>query len=100
MRRTSAGVLVVLALLSGAGGFLLDHLLTASGRITFTPSLLLPVLLLLIAAASLGDVSQVLTGAFTMVSLLWLPAILWSIANDDLYQGWHDHAAGTFVVDR
>ncbi len=51
MRRTSAGVLVVLALLSGAGGFLLDHLLTASGRITFTPSLLLPVLLLLIAAA-------------------------------------------------
>jgi uncharacterized RDD family membrane protein YckC len=53
-----------------------------------------------LAAASLGDVSQVLTGAFTMVSLLWLPAILWSIANDDLYQGWHDHVAGTFVVDR
>lgn len=54
MRRTSAGVLVVLALLAGGGGFLLDHLLTASGRVTFTPSLLLPVLLLLIAAASLG----------------------------------------------
>ncbi|KJL21380.1 hypothetical protein RN51_02397 [Microbacterium oxydans] len=54
MRRTSAGVLVVLALLGGGVGFLLDHLLTASGRVTFTPSFLLPVLLLLIAAASLG----------------------------------------------
>ncbi|MFD8770896.1 DUF3180 domain-containing protein [Microbacterium oxydans] len=54
MRRTSAGVLVLVALLGGGVGFLLDHLLTASGRATFTPSLLLPVLLLLIAAASLG----------------------------------------------
>lgn len=54
MKRTSAGVLVLLALLGGGVGFLLDHLLTASGRATFTPSLLLPVLLLLIAAASLG----------------------------------------------
>lgn len=54
MRRTSAGLLVVLALLGAGGGFLLDHLLTAGGRATFTPSLLLPVLLLLIAAASLG----------------------------------------------
>lgn len=54
MRRTSAGVLVVLALLGGGSGFLLDHLLTAAGRVTFTPSLLLPLLLLLIAAAALG----------------------------------------------
>ncbi|PRA82224.1 DUF3180 domain-containing protein [Microbacterium sp. MYb66] len=54
MRRTSVGLLVVLALIAGGGGFLLDHLLTAAGRVTFTPSLLLPVLLLLIAAASLG----------------------------------------------
>ncbi|MFJ2503202.1 MULTISPECIES: DUF3180 domain-containing protein [Microbacterium] len=54
MRRTSAGLLLLLALLAAGGGFLLDHLLTASGRVTFTPSLLLPVLLLLIAAASLG----------------------------------------------
>lgn len=54
MRRTSAGLLVVLALLGAGGGYLLDHALTAGGRITFTPSLLLPVLLLLIAAASLG----------------------------------------------
>ena len=54
MRRTSVGLLIVLALLAGGAGFLLDHLLTAAGRVTFTPSLLLPVLLLLIAVASLG----------------------------------------------
>ncbi|MDQ0726773.1 DUF3180 domain-containing protein [Microbacterium sp. W4I20] len=54
MRRTSAGVLAVLALLAAGAGFLLDHLLTVTGRATFTPSLLLPVLLLLIAAAALG----------------------------------------------
>ncbi|WP_431074372.1 DUF3180 domain-containing protein [Microbacterium phyllosphaerae] len=54
MKRTSVGLLVVLALLAGAAGYVLDHMLTAMGRTTFTPSLLLPVLLLLIAAASLG----------------------------------------------
>ncbi|MGJ0390983.1 DUF3180 domain-containing protein [Microbacterium sp. CGR1] len=54
MKRTSVGLLVVLALLAVAAGFVLDHMLTAMGRTTFTPSLLLPVLLLLIAAASLG----------------------------------------------
>ena len=54
MKRTSAGLLAALALRGGGVGFLLDHLLTAGGRATFTPSLLLPVLLLLIAAAALG----------------------------------------------
>lgn len=54
MRRTSAGLLAVLALLAAGGGFLLDQLLTAGGRATFTPSLFLPVLLLLIAGAALG----------------------------------------------
>ncbi|KJQ53400.1 DUF3180 family protein [Microbacterium sp. SA39] len=54
MRRTSAGLLAVLVLLTAGAGYLLDHLLTAGGRATFTPSLLLPVLLLLIAVASLG----------------------------------------------
>ena len=54
MKRTSVGLLVVLALLAAAAGYVLDHMLTALGRTTFTPSLLLPVLLLLIAAASLG----------------------------------------------
>ncbi|MFB7251347.1 DUF3180 family protein [Microbacterium sp. NPDC056234] len=56
MKRTSALVLFVLALLGAAGGFGLDHLLTVSGRATFTPSAWLPVLLLLLllAAACLG----------------------------------------------
>lgn len=54
MKRTSAGVLLVLALLAAGAGYLLDQMLTAAGRTTFTPSLLLPVLLLLIAAAALG----------------------------------------------
>lgn len=54
MKRTSAGRLAVLALLGAAAGFSLDQLLTAGGRATFTPSLLLPVLLVLIAVAALG----------------------------------------------
>lgn len=54
MKRTSAGLLILLAVLGAGGGFLLDQVLTASGRVTFTPSLMLPVLLVLIAAASLG----------------------------------------------
>ncbi|WP_244632372.1 DUF3180 domain-containing protein [Microbacterium sp. Se63.02b] len=44
----------MLALLAAGAGFLLDHMLTATGRVTFTPSLFLPVLLVLIAAASVG----------------------------------------------
>ncbi len=54
MKRTSAGLLAVLALFAAGAGFLLDHLLTVMGRTTFTPSLLLSVLLLLIAAASIA----------------------------------------------
>ncbi|MCK2026273.1 DUF3180 family protein [Microbacterium sp. SSW1-47] len=54
MKRTSVGLLAVLALLGGAVGFALDQMLTAGGRATFTPSLLLPVLLVLIAIAALG----------------------------------------------
>ncbi|MFY9713427.1 MAG: DUF3180 domain-containing protein [Microbacterium sp.] len=54
MRRTSAGLLAVLALLGAGAGFVLDQVLTATGRATFTPSLLLAVLLLLVGAASLG----------------------------------------------
>lgn len=51
MKRTSAGLLVVLALLSAAAGFGFDHMLTVTGRATFTPSAFLPVLLMLLAAA-------------------------------------------------
>lgn len=54
MRRTSAAVLILLALAGAATGFGLDHLLTVSGRATFSPSGLLPVLLLLLAAATLA----------------------------------------------
>jgi hypothetical protein len=54
MRRTTAGPLVALAVLGAGVGFLLDQLLTTMGRATFTPSLFLPVLLVLIAAAALG----------------------------------------------
>lgn len=54
MKRTSAGVLVVLAVIGAAAGFLVDQVLTATGRATFTPSLLLPVLLVIIGAFSLA----------------------------------------------
>ncbi|WP_243231804.1 DUF3180 family protein [Microbacterium sp. CIAB417] len=54
MKRTSALVLVVLALVGAAAGYGLDHLLTVTGRATFAPSAWLPVLLLLLAAACLG----------------------------------------------
>ncbi|MGL3149341.1 DUF3180 domain-containing protein [Microbacterium sp. A82] len=54
MKRTSAVALILLALVGGGAGYLLDHLLTVSGRATFAPSGFLPVLLLLIAAAVLA----------------------------------------------
>ncbi|KRB37187.1 UNVERIFIED_CONTAM: DUF3180 domain-containing protein [Microbacterium sp. SLM126] len=50
MRRTSAGVLVVAAALGVAAGFLLDQVLTAAGRPTFTPAVTLPILLVLLGA--------------------------------------------------
>ena len=54
MKRTSPGVLVVLALVGAGVGYGLDHLLTVTGRTTFTPSGFLPVLLLLLGVAVLG----------------------------------------------
>lgn len=53
MKRTSAAPLLVLALLATGAGFAFDHLLTVTGRATFTPSGFLPVLLVLIAIAVL-----------------------------------------------
>lgn len=50
MKRTSAGVLLVAAALGVAAGFLLDQLLTAGGRSTFTPAVTLPILLVLLGA--------------------------------------------------
>lgn len=54
MKRTSPLVLILLAVAGGGIGYLVDHLLTIGGRATFSPSTLLPVLLLLLAAAVLA----------------------------------------------
>ena len=50
MKRTSAGVLIVTALLGVAAGFLVDQVLTSAGRPTFTPAVTLPILLVLLGA--------------------------------------------------
>lgn len=50
MKRTGAGLLIVAAALGVAAGFLLDQALTAAGRATFTPSMTLPILLVLLGA--------------------------------------------------
>jgi len=54
MKRTSAPILILLALIGGGVSYLIDHLLTVSGRATFAPSGFLPVLLLLLAVAVLA----------------------------------------------
>src|SRR5690606_17222431 len=54
MKRTSVPLLILLAVLGGGVSYLIDHLLTVSGRATFAPSGFLPVLLLLLAAAVLA----------------------------------------------
>jgi len=53
VRRTSPGVLIVLGLLSAAAGYGFDHLLTITGNATFTPTIFLPVLLVLLGATCL-----------------------------------------------
>lgn len=50
MNRTGVGVLIVAAVLGGAAGFVLNQVLTATGRPTFTPMVSLPILLLLLGA--------------------------------------------------
>lgn len=50
MKRTGAGILLVSAALGVAAGFLLDQLLTSSGRATFTPAVTLPIMLVLLGA--------------------------------------------------
>lgn len=51
MKRTGAGVLIAAVAIGVIVGFGIDQLLTAAGRPTFTPSLLLPVLLVLLGVA-------------------------------------------------
>ena len=50
MRRTSAALLVTVAIVAAVVGFGIDQVLTSSGRPTFTPSIMLPVLLVLLGA--------------------------------------------------
>lgn len=50
MKRTGPAILIVAAVLGAAAGFLLDQLLTAGGRHSFTPTISLPILLILIGA--------------------------------------------------
>lgn len=54
MRRISPVLLFVLSLAGAAAGFLLDHALTTAGRPTFTPSIVLPIFLVLLALAVLA----------------------------------------------
>ncbi|MDN3497111.1 DUF3180 family protein [Planococcus sp. APC 4015] len=49
MRRTGPGILIGAAVIGLAIGFVLDQLLTSSGRSTFTPAVSLPILLVLLA---------------------------------------------------
>ena len=50
MKRTGPGVLILSAALGVAAGFLLDQMLTAAGRPTFTPAVTLPILLVLLGS--------------------------------------------------
>ncbi|SBS71132.1 DUF3180 domain-containing protein [uncultured Microbacterium sp.] len=52
MKRTGATLLLTAALVGAVVGFVADQLLTAGGRPTFTPSLMLPVLLVLLGAVT------------------------------------------------
>lgn len=66
MKRTSAGLLVAVGAGGAVIGFLLDQLLTAAGRPTFTPSLLLPILFVLLGVATVAlalPIRRAITGA-------------------------------------
>lgn len=54
MTRTSPLALIVAAVLGGGVGFLVDHLLTLSGRPTFSPAVGLPIFLVLLGAITLA----------------------------------------------
>lgn len=54
MKRTGAGVLLATAALGIGVGFLVDQLLTSTGRPTFTPAITLPILLVLLGAFAIA----------------------------------------------
>lgn len=68
MKRTGTAVLFGAGILGVVLGFGVDQLLTATGRPTFTPSILLPILLIMLAAATLLmalPIRRAITGAST-----------------------------------
>lgn len=54
MKRTGATVLLLAAVLGIAGGFGLDHVLTMTGRPTFTPAISLPIMLVVLGGITLA----------------------------------------------
>lgn len=50
MKRTGPGILLVAAVLGVGAGFVVDQLLTSTGRPTFTPTVSLPIVLVLLGA--------------------------------------------------
>ena len=68
MKRTGTGVLLGAGVLGLVLGFGVDQVLTVTGRPTFTPSFLLPILLIMLAAATLLmalPIRRAITGAST-----------------------------------
>ncbi|MDJ1113856.1 DUF3180 domain-containing protein [Microbacterium dauci] len=66
MKRTSPLTLIVSAVIAGGVGFLVDQLLTSAGAPTFTPSVLLPVFLVLLGVAVVAvaiPIRRAITGA-------------------------------------
>lgn len=54
MKRTGPGILVVAAVLGVGAGFVVDQLLTSAGRATFTPTVSLPIVLVLLGGLVLA----------------------------------------------
>lgn len=54
MKRTGPGVLLVAAAIGVVAGFGIDIVLTANGRATFTPAVMLPILLVVLGGAVLA----------------------------------------------
>lgn len=66
MKNTGGGVLLGAGILGLVLGFGVDQMLTATGRPTFTPSVLLPILLIMLAAATVLmalPIRRAITGA-------------------------------------
>jgi hypothetical protein len=66
VKRTGAGILLTAAVIGIVVGFLIDQTLTATGAPTFTPSLMLPVLLVILGAVTVAlavPIRRATTGA-------------------------------------